>query len=186
MVFAEGGASNPMLDLNLEFVSSGSAFDSVEMVTGKMLQFPANRMESTGSFNSSSVVNGDPSASTTGDEDSSSNADEAFPYSFNAVQESLTAKSLSLSDDRRDQTMQLFPLTGGFSSGSSPQKRWPEVSRPEYGYRGGVPERGATVQPAQQQHQPIRKNRRGPRSRSSQYRGVTFYRRTGRWESHIW
>ncbi|OEL36002.1 Floral homeotic protein APETALA 2 [Dichanthelium oligosanthes] len=30
-----------------------------------------------------------------------------------------------------------------------------------------------------------RKSRRGPRSRSSQYRGVTFYRRTGRWESHI-
>lgn len=36
------------------------------------------------------------------------------------------------------------------------------------------------------QQQPIRKSRRGPRSRSSQYRGVTFYRRTGRWESHIW
>ncbi|KAF5961342.1 hypothetical protein HYC85_002551 [Camellia sinensis] len=34
--------------------------------------------------------------------------------------------------------------------------------------------------------QPLRKSRRGPRSRSSQYRGVTFYRRTGRWESHIW
>ncbi|KAG6432881.1 hypothetical protein SASPL_104471 [Salvia splendens] len=33
---------------------------------------------------------------------------------------------------------------------------------------------------------PPRKGRRGPRSRSSQYRGVTFYRRTGRWESHIW
>lgn len=32
----------------------------------------------------------------------------------------------------------------------------------------------------------LRKSRRGPRSRSSQYRGVTFYRRTGRWESHIW
>ncbi|KAK9684052.1 hypothetical protein RND81_10G183100 [Saponaria officinalis] len=32
----------------------------------------------------------------------------------------------------------------------------------------------------------VRKSRRGPRSRSSQYRGVTFYRRTGRWESHIW
>ncbi|KAI7991099.1 APETALA2-like protein 1 [Camellia lanceoleosa] len=28
--------------------------------------------------------------------------------------------------------------------------------------------------------------RRGPRSQSSQYRGVTFYWRTGRWESHIW
>ncbi|XP_055805121.1 floral homeotic protein APETALA 2-like isoform X2 [Solanum dulcamara] len=36
------------------------------------------------------------------------------------------------------------------------------------------------------QQQPIKKSRRGPRSRSSQYRGVTFYRRTGRWESHIW
>ncbi|XP_014520981.1 AP2-like ethylene-responsive transcription factor TOE3 isoform X1 [Vigna radiata var. radiata] len=34
--------------------------------------------------------------------------------------------------------------------------------------------------------EPIKKSRRGPRSRSSQYRGVTFYRRTGRWESHIW
>jgi len=34
--------------------------------------------------------------------------------------------------------------------------------------------------------EPMKKSRRGPRSRSSQYRGVTFYRRTGRWESHIW
>ncbi|KAG8371383.1 hypothetical protein BUALT_Bualt13G0082100 [Buddleja alternifolia] len=42
------------------------------------------------------------------------------------------------------------------------------------------------VQQQQQQQVQARKNRRGPRSRSSQYRGVTFYRRTGRWESHIW
>ncbi|KAF3674746.1 Floral homeotic protein APETALA 2 [Capsicum annuum] len=41
-------------------------------------------------------------------------------------------------------------------------------------------------QQQQQQPPPIKKSRRGPRSRSSQYRGVTFYRRTGRWESHIW
>ncbi|XP_057522384.1 ethylene-responsive transcription factor RAP2-7-like [Amaranthus tricolor] len=34
--------------------------------------------------------------------------------------------------------------------------------------------------------QQVKRSRRGPRSRSSQYRGVTFYRRTGRWESHIW
>ncbi|XP_008802331.1 APETALA2-like protein 2 [Phoenix dactylifera] len=39
---------------------------------------------------------------------------------------------------------------------------------------------------ALQQKQQAKKTRRGPRSRSSQYRGVTFYRRTGRWESHIW
>ncbi|RWV91112.1 hypothetical protein GW17_00046629 [Ensete ventricosum] len=38
----------------------------------------------------------------------------------------------------------------------------------------------------QQQLEVVKKSRRGPRSRSSQYRGVTFYRRTGRWESHIW
>ncbi|CAA2971185.1 ethylene-responsive transcription factor RAP2-7 isoform X2 [Olea europaea subsp. europaea] len=37
-----------------------------------------------------------------------------------------------------------------------------------------------------QQPPSVKKSRRGPRSRSSQYRGVTFYRRTGRWESHIW
>nr|GEV72868.1 floral homeotic protein APETALA 2-like [Tanacetum cinerariifolium] len=41
-------------------------------------------------------------------------------------------------------------------------------------------------QQKQQHMQQMRKSRRGPRSRSSQYRGVTFYRRTGRWESHIW
>ncbi|KAK1400114.1 hypothetical protein POM88_009977 [Heracleum sosnowskyi] len=36
------------------------------------------------------------------------------------------------------------------------------------------------------QQQVKRVSRRGPRPKSSQYRGVTFYRRTGRWESHIW
>lgn len=41
-------------------------------------------------------------------------------------------------------------------------------------------------QQQRQQQQQVKKSRRGPRSRSSQYRGVTFYRRTGRWESHIW
>ena len=28
--------------------------------------------------------------------------------------------------------------------------------------------------------------RRGPRSPASNYRGVTCYKRTGRWEAHIW
>jgi hypothetical protein len=30
------------------------------------------------------------------------------------------------------------------------------------------------------------KRRSGPRSRSSPYKGVTQYRRTGKWEAHIW
>ncbi|XP_022849056.1 AP2-like ethylene-responsive transcription factor TOE3 isoform X2 [Olea europaea var. sylvestris] len=41
-------------------------------------------------------------------------------------------------------------------------------------------------QKLQVQHVQPKKSRRGPPSKSSQYRGVTFYRRTGRWESHIW
>ncbi|XP_031109928.1 AP2-like ethylene-responsive transcription factor TOE3 isoform X3 [Ipomoea triloba] len=44
----------------------------------------------------------------------------------------------------------------------------------------------AAEKPTEVSQQPMKKSRRGPRSRSSQYRGVTFYRRTGRWESHIW
>ena len=33
---------------------------------------------------------------------------------------------------------------------------------------------------------PQKRGRRGPLSRSSLYRGVTFYRRTSRWEAHVW
>ncbi|CAL9103831.1 unnamed protein product, partial [Musa acuminata var. zebrina] len=56
------------------------------------------------------------------------------------------------------------------------------------GTTGGLaePEANLVLQRRQQQRQQVKKSRRGPRSRSSQYRGVTFYRRTGRWESHIW
>ncbi|KAL1196512.1 AP2-like ethylene-responsive transcription factor TOE3 [Cardamine amara subsp. amara] len=45
---------------------------------------------------------------------------------------------------------------------------------------------GRLAEPEPEISPPVKKSRRGPRSRSSQYRGVTFYRRTGRWESHIW
>ncbi|VFQ76726.1 unnamed protein product [Cuscuta campestris] len=47
-------------------------------------------------------------------------------------------------------------------------------------------EKQQRLPPPAQPQQVVKKSRRGPRSRSSQYRGVTFYRRTGRWESHIW
>ncbi|XP_074365302.1 APETALA2-like protein 3 isoform X1 [Apium graveolens] len=46
-------------------------------------------------------------------------------------------------------------------------------------------ERSVLMQP-HETHQIKKASRRGPRPKSSQYRGVTFYRRTGRWESHIW
>ncbi|KAJ3669444.1 hypothetical protein LUZ60_011394 [Juncus effusus] len=73
-------------------------------------------------------------------------------------------------------TRQLFPMEGPPSAMSAVSAkcqpavvRWPDLT-------------GQT----QTQQKPAKKSRRGPRSRSSQYRGVTFYRRTGRWESHIW
>lgn len=52
--------------------------------------------------------------------------------------------------------------------------------------RGGGDDAAAAMVVMQPPAQPVKKSRRGPRSKSSQYRGVTFYRRTGRWESHIW
>lgn len=80
-------------------------------------------------------------------------------------------------DDRR--TMELFPVTGAARQPS--RKQWLGLACLEgsSSTHGGAAEQ--RIAPQQ-----VKKSRRGPRSRSSQYRGVTFYRRTGRWESHIW
>ncbi|ERN06706.1 hypothetical protein AMTRI_Chr01g112310 [Amborella trichopoda] len=77
-------------------------------------------------------------------------------------------------------TRQLFPefATGTVGSGSSPSSSWSSIQWLDVAAFGG------TV--VKDLNQVVKKSRRGPRSRSSQYRGVTFYRRTGRWESHIW
>ncbi|XP_066362465.1 APETALA2-like protein 1 isoform X1 [Miscanthus floridulus] len=63
-----------------------------------------------------------------------------------------------------------------------PQQQQPDIRILPHPHPHATP---PAPQPAVQP-QPAKKSRRGPRSRSSQYRGVTFYRRTGRWESHIW
>uniref|UniRef100_A0A0C9S936 TSA: Wollemia nobilis Ref_Wollemi_Transcript_9578_2741 transcribed RNA sequence n=1 Tax=Wollemia nobilis TaxID=56998 RepID=A0A0C9S936_9CONI len=82
-------------------------------------------------------------------------------------------------------TKQFFPVAeelepppgASSSSCSNSLSRWVELTFSET-----AGEQKAT----ESSLQPPKKSRRGPRSRSSQYRGVTFYRRTGRWESHIW
>ncbi|NP_001104904.2 indeterminate spikelet 1 [Zea mays] len=75
-------------------------------------------------------------------------------------------------------TRQLFP------SPTPPAEPEPEpVAAPVPVWQ---PQRAEDLGMAQRPVAPAKKTRRGPRSRSSQYRGVTFYRRTGRWESHIW
>ncbi|KAL2933790.1 Floral homeotic protein APETALA 2 [Bienertia sinuspersici] len=72
-------------------------------------------------------------------------------------------------------THELFPVSDG------PGRSVGAAQKPMMGV---VEVRSLTGQ--SQKSQQVKKSRRGPRSRSSQYRGVTFYRRTGRWESHIW
>ncbi|XP_073065265.1 floral homeotic protein APETALA 2-like isoform X3 [Primulina eburnea] len=64
-----------------------------------------------------------------------------------------------------------------------PRAHWVGVSFRQPESVGEVKSSGKATEEVEQ---PFKKSRRGPRSRSSQYRGVTFYRRTGRWESHIW
>ncbi|XP_042001083.1 ethylene-responsive transcription factor RAP2-7-like [Salvia splendens] len=89
-------------------------------------------------------------------------------------------------DNDAGNELQLFPIADSPPSTSPAMVRakyWLNLSMPEVGgLELGVNKGASTpVQPPQ-----AKKSRRGPRSRSSQYRGVTFYRRTGRWESHIW
>lgn len=97
-------------------------------------------------------------------------------------------------------TRQFFPVddsseiigTGGYgragcvatasATTSFPRAHWVGVKFCQSEPVGG----GVVTGKSTEAPQPLKKSRRGPRSRSSQYRGVTFYRRTGRWESHIW
>ncbi|CAL9071111.1 unnamed protein product [Musa textilis] len=77
-------------------------------------------------------------------------------------------------------TRQFFPEgdAKGVTPTPSPRANWAGVST--------SPEPVVVVDGVTDELQAAKRTRRGPRSRSSQFRGVTFYRRTGRWESHIW
>lgn len=82
-------------------------------------------------------------------------------------------------------TQQLFPLDTAELNRAHASRR-PDLVDPSFDPPNTVSFREVQQMARPQQQQPVKKSRRGPRSRSSQYRGVTFYRRTGRWESHIW
>lgn len=159
-----------MLDLNL---NADSAFDNYT------LPLSTAQMESSGSFDSS-VVNA-------ADTEDSCSYGEAYAYNFailNNNNRSVDNNTISGEFQRSGageggvRTIQLFPAN---ESGISPSdgRNWMSFSSDHH---GAMPEQ-IVVAPRPQQ---VKKSRRGPRSRSSQYRGVTFYRRTGRWESHIW
>ncbi|KAG5081853.1 hypothetical protein JHK84_051891 [Glycine max] len=128
------------------------------------------QMESSGSFNSS-VVNA-------ADTDDSCSYGDAVAYNFAILNNAATSDGLPLgaAGEPSVRTIQLFPAADSGASAAA----WLDFSS-KVDQHGAPPEQRIT--PRQQQ---VKKSRRGPRSRSSQYRGVTFYRRTGRWESHIW
>ncbi|XP_064937906.1 APETALA2-like protein 2 isoform X1 [Musa acuminata AAA Group] len=89
-------------------------------------------------------------------------------------------------------TQQLFPTAEAVTfqppvaAASCSSLGWADLSFGKGMVGGAVEATGGKALCHLQQQQQVKKSRRGPRSRSSQYRGVTFYRRTGRWESHIW
>ena len=111
-------------------------------------------------------------------------------FGFSVTQEEENENENSLDSENFPVTRQFFPMdqesddmvVAASSSSSFPRAHWVGVKFCQSETLGG----GKSVEVSSSSSQPMKKSRRGPRSRSSQYRGVTFYRRTGRWESHIW
>lgn len=178
-----------MLDLNVDILSGyslcGEKEDAV-MEVEMLLQGSGNQMEDSGT-STSSVVNAEEAPNNVRDDSSNNSSEFIFDIlrkenhgvrSGNAFKDQSPAPELV--------TRSLFPVTGErgdgeseFGSGLSSRPQWLNLS---FAHDSG----GHELRISQQKQQQVRKSRRGPRSRSSQYRGVTFYRRTGRWESHIW
>ncbi|KAL1351881.1 APETALA2-like protein 3 isoform X1 [Arachis hypogaea] len=141
------------------------------------------QMESSGSFNSS-LANAD-----TEDSCSYGGAD-AVAYNFAILKNAVggDGDAGAAGDDGCVRTIQLFPMVGA-GDGVAAEQLCGSSSVLEFETkedRGGGSATAAEQRMVPQRAQQVKKSRRGPRSRSSQYRGVTFYRRTGRWESHIW
>ncbi|KAF8102389.1 hypothetical protein N665_0198s0095 [Sinapis alba] len=160
-----------MLDLNLDVESAAE-----KEVSGGVL----NQMDESVTSNSS-LVNAEASSCIDGEEELCSTP--AVKFQFEILK----------GGGREDEVMmtkEFFPVAAKGSSflDTSAQSSRSSVDisfqRGNQGgdFLGGGDAAGLMQPPAQ----PVKKSRRGPRSKSSQYRGVTFYRRTGRWESHIW
>ncbi|CAL0334063.1 unnamed protein product [Lupinus luteus] len=131
----------------------------------KFLEGSCNKMAESATSNST-VVNADGSSN---DDSYSTRAEESFTLDFGILK----------AEGRNDVvTMELFPVNEVEGVVS---ENWKDTSS-----FGSQSERKVVEVEKQAQPPQVKKSRRGPRSRSSQYRGVTFYRRTGRWESHIW
>ncbi|KAK7261405.1 hypothetical protein RIF29_27715 [Crotalaria pallida] len=171
-----------MLNFNLN-VDSTENDDSLVLLEN----FP----EASSGTSNSSIVNADGSSNAGGDADSCTTRAAVFTFDFGIMK----AEGRS---DVVTATKELFPMSSG--SWMMPPQQQPSTSSFLTARKSCVDlslDQGENSEvmkmiqvqkqmPQPPQQQPVKKSRRGPRSRSSQYRGVTFYRRTGRWESHIW
>ncbi|KAL8136655.1 hypothetical protein V2J09_002656 [Rumex salicifolius] len=183
-----------MLDLNLDITSGedGKEVSSSGAMMEVIEKVPGTQVDESGTSNSSIVIAGD-------DHDSCSTRPPVehllFPFNFSILKAgeedvNVTASNgqNAQSDSTGNLTRQLFPVSdvGGPGGGgevfgissSATASNWINLSLNQSS--PALPEAKVAQKPQ------AKKSRRGPRSRSSQYRGVTYYRRTGRWESHIW
>ncbi|XAR56107.1 hypothetical protein NMG60_11036438 [Bertholletia excelsa] len=184
-----------MLDLNVDILTVDSGCGLLDTkITNEKFQEAEDS-----DISNSSVANADEATNNTVDEDSSSNHTlpskyiSLFNFGISSGGKSSSLDNTVTIEHQTNQnsrpllvTGQLFPLgdseeirSGLSPTASSLRPQWLNLSFPATGD-------GAELRTTQPQPQQVKKSRRGPRSRSSQYRGVTFYRRTGRWESHIW
>ncbi|XP_044482769.1 AP2-like ethylene-responsive transcription factor TOE3 isoform X3 [Mangifera indica] len=194
-----------MLDLNLNVVSIESTQQNVDERVDSVVFLEKFPEGSSGTSNSS-IVNVDACSNVEDDESCSTRANVSdntvFTFNFDILKVG-EGRGKSENENRNQSEVvtkefAFFPVSGGTKryggdlatcEGQS-SRNWIDLTfdkqqQPQH-QQLQQQEGGVEVRAVQQPSQPVKKSRRGPRSRSSQYRGVTFYRRTGRWESHIW
>ncbi|KAL1208572.1 AP2-like ethylene-responsive transcription factor TOE2 [Cardamine amara subsp. amara] len=181
-----------MLDLNLDVVDSAESTQNgrdsatVKGVSGAVL----NQMDESVTSNSS-VVNAEVSSCIDGEEELCST--RIVKFQFEILKGGGRDDDEEEAEERCDvMTKEFFPVSRGDGDGMNFLDSNAQSSRSsvdisfQKGKQGGDFLGGDAARVMQPPSLPVKKSRRGPRSKSSQYRGVTFYRRTGRWESHIW
>ncbi|KAL8051830.1 hypothetical protein ABFX02_06G174000 [Erythranthe guttata] len=182
-----------MLDLNIDAGFSADSASCDEKTNRKAEENTADADSFTSTTTTSATNNGG-SAADELDSDSRAPGDFVSTLNFSILGEDVVEIDRDVVNDNIRNELQLFPVGDLYSSPVADKARyWLNLSAAtEVSAAGGV-ELGVLTavqlpSPNNQVQPPAaaKKGRRGPRSRSSQYRGVTFYRRTGRWESHIW
>ncbi|KAH9768052.1 ethylene-responsive transcription factor RAP2-7 [Citrus sinensis] len=181
-----------MLDLNLDIASCESSSicedknkKKINYSSNNNIKITAMQMEDSGTSNSS-VINNEEAA------DNASNNHVSFPFVFGIFKKenedddnnnnnyqpaaSAAAAATILDDKAVPITRQLFPVTGAGSTTSATTGQWLNLScATAAAAADDVDDESAAggqeLKPVQQKPQQVRKSRRGPRSRSSQYRG---------------